>query len=95
VTQSAATTPANLSVSVNPANLGAGSYTGSIALSGGSGTLQLNISVTLTVTAPLPVIVGVVNAASYLAGGISPGEIVTVFGTALGPATGVAAAIDS
>jgi uncharacterized protein (TIGR03437 family) len=80
---------------VNPANLGAGSYNGSVTLSGGSGTLQLNIAVTLTVIAPLPVIDGVVNAASYLTGGISPGEIVTVFGNSLGPATGVGATIDS
>jgi uncharacterized protein (TIGR03437 family) len=95
VTQSAVATPATLSVGVNPANLGAGSYNGSIALSGGSGIPQLNISVTLTVTAPLPVIGGVVNAASYLEGGLAPGEIITIFGTALGPATGVSATIDS
>ena len=95
VTQSATTTPATLSVSVNTANLGAGSYDGSVTLSGGSGTLQLNINVTLTVTAPFPAIGSVVNAASYLSGGVSPGEIVTVFGTSLGPATGVVATVDS
>jgi len=95
VTPASATTPATLSVSVNPANLGAGSYDGSIALSGGAGTLQLSIAVTLTVVAPLPVIGGVVNAASYQTGGISPGEIVTLFGSSLGPATGVSAAVDN
>jgi uncharacterized protein (TIGR03437 family) len=79
---------------VNPADLGAGSYNGSIALSGDSGALQLNIAVTLTVMAPLPVIGSVTNAASYLAGGISPGEIVTIFGTSLGPTTGVSSAIN-
>ena len=62
-------------------------------LSGGSGTLQLNIGVTLAVVTPLPVIGGVVNAASYLPGGISPGELVTIFGTSLGPATGVGATV--
>jgi uncharacterized protein (TIGR03437 family) len=95
VTQSAATTPASLTVTVNPANLGAGSYNGSIALNGGSGVSQLNISVVLTVTAPLPVIGAVTNAASYLEGAIAPGEIVTIFGTALGPAASVSATIDS
>jgi uncharacterized protein (TIGR03437 family) len=95
VTQNAATTPAILAVTVNPINLGAGSYNGSIALSGGSGTTQLIINVALTVTAPLPVIGGVVNAASYLEGALAPGEIVTLFGTALGPVTGVGATIDS
>jgi uncharacterized protein (TIGR03437 family) len=94
VTQSGASTPATLSVAVNPADLGAGSYNGSIALSGDSGALQLNIAVTLTVMAPLPVIGSVTNAASYLAGGISPGEIVTIFGTSLGPTTGVSSAIN-
>ena len=93
VTQSGATTPATLSVSVNPANLGAGTYSGSVSLSGGSGTLQLNIGVTLAVVTPLPVIGGVVSAASYLPGGISPGELVTIFGTSLGPATGVGATV--
>jgi uncharacterized protein (TIGR03437 family) len=93
VTPTSATTPANLSVSVNPANLGPGSYTGSVALSADGGTLQLNVTVSLMVVAPFPVIVGVVNAASYQTGGISPGEIVTVFGTSLGPVTGVTAAI--
>ena len=95
VMQSGATTPATLSVSVDPAGLGAGSYNGSINLSAGAGTPLLVVKVTLTVAAPLPVISAVVNAASYLLGSISPGEIVTIFGTALGPSTGVGAAIDS
>ena len=93
VTQSAATTPSTLTVSANPANLGAGSYAGSVTLSGGSGTLQLTINVALTVTAPTPNIGAVVNAASYLTGGVSPGEIVTIFGTSLGPATGVSSTV--
>jgi uncharacterized protein (TIGR03437 family) len=93
VTPSAATTPATLSVTVNPANLGAGSYNGSIALSGASGSLQLNISVTLSVTALFPTISQVENAASYVMGGVAPGEIVVLFGTALGPTQGVGAAI--
>jgi uncharacterized protein (TIGR03437 family) len=67
---------------------------GSVSLSGGSGTLQLNINVTFTVISPLPVIGAVVNAASYQTGGIAPGEIVTIFGTSLGPATGVSATVD-
>jgi uncharacterized protein (TIGR03437 family) len=94
VIQSAATTPATLSVSVNTANLGAGSYDGTVSLSGGSGILQLNINVAFTVISPLPVIGAVVNAASYQTGGIAPGEIVTIFGTSLGPATAVSAIVD-
>ncbi len=40
----------------------------------------------LTVYGPAPQIFGVVNAASFQQGVISPGEIVTIFGTGLGPA---------
>jgi uncharacterized protein (TIGR03437 family) len=36
--------------------------------------------------APVPTITGVVNAASYAAGPVSPGEIVAIFGQSLGPA---------
>jgi uncharacterized protein (TIGR03437 family) len=44
--------------------------------------------------ATLPTINGVVNAASYVGGSVSPGELVTIFGTAIGPATAAGAAID-
>jgi len=40
----------------------------------------------LTVYGPAPQIFGVVNAASFQQGVICPGEIITVFGTGLGPA---------
>lgn len=95
VTPTSGTTPATLTVSVNPGSLGAGSYQGSISLSGENGTPQFNVNVTLTVVAPLPVLSRVLNAASYLGGGISPGEIIVVFGDSLGPATGAFAQIDS
>jgi uncharacterized protein (TIGR03437 family) len=94
VTPQTGTTPATLTVSVDPASLGAGSYTGSIVVSGESGT-PVTVPVTLSVTAPLPVISRVVNAASYLGGGISPGEIVVLFGDFLGPSTGKSGAPNS
>jgi uncharacterized protein (TIGR03437 family) len=37
--------------------------------------------------APLPPIKSVTNAASYISGAVSPGEMVTIFGTGIGPAT--------
>ena len=97
VTPSSATTPASLSVSVSPGNLGGGSYTGSIVLSGASGTLQLTINVTLSVSIALPTITSVVNAASFLNTNmeIAPGEIITIFGTALGPNTAAFATIQN
>jgi uncharacterized protein (TIGR03437 family) len=95
VTPTSAATPASLSVSVSPTNLAAGVYNGSIAVSADSGSLQLNVPVKLTVTAPLPIIDHVSNSASYLTGGVAPGEIVTIFGASLGPVQGVGAGIDS
>jgi len=94
VSPTTATTPATLTVSADPTGMGGGTYNGSIALSGNSGALQFTINVTLTVVAPLPAVDRVVNAASYLGGGISPGEIVVVFGNSLGPITGVSAQVD-
>lgn len=42
-----------------------------------------------------PPSVSVVNAASLTAGAVSPGEIVTIFGSGIGPATGAAATFDA
>jgi uncharacterized protein (TIGR03437 family) len=47
------------------------------------------------ITFPRPVAGGVTNAASFATGSIAPGEIVSLFGTSLGPATGVGAEVDS
>jgi uncharacterized protein (TIGR03437 family) len=85
------TNGASLSVTVNPAGLGSGNYTGTIVVSGTSGaTGTSTITVTLAVTAPLPTISAVVNAASGASGAVSPGEIVSIFGPAsnpIGPST--------
>jgi uncharacterized protein (TIGR03437 family) len=49
-------------------------------------------TISVTQSAPSPsaptfALNGVVNAASYQGGGVAPGELITVFGTALGPAS--------
>jgi uncharacterized protein (TIGR03437 family) len=86
VSPAAGTTPATLSVSINPASLTAGTYTGTIQVNGtGTATGSTTVTVTLTVTAPLPTITQIGNSASYIGGNVSPGEIITIFGTALGP----------
>jgi uncharacterized protein (TIGR03437 family) len=86
---------AALTVTATPGNLGPGSYNGTILVSGtGTATGSASITVTLTVTAPLPTIKGVTNAASYATGAVSPGELVTIFGTAIGPATAASATTD-
>lgn len=87
VSPAGGTAPAPLAVSVDPAGLNPGPYTSSIVVSGtGSATGQTVVTVTLQVTAPLPTITRVGNAASYASGTIAPGEMVTIFGTGLGPA---------
>ena len=77
-----------LQASINPSSLSAGSYTGTITVAGtGTATGSTAITVSLTVTAPLPTITGVTNAASYATGSLSAGEIITIFGTNIGPST--------
>jgi uncharacterized protein (TIGR03437 family) len=90
VSPAAGTTPATISVGINPAGLSAGQYNGSITVAGtGSATGSTTIPVTLNVTAPLPTINLVSNAASYVGGSISPGEVITIFGNDLGPTPAV------
>lgn len=91
VSPSTATTPASLSVSVNPSGLTPGTYTGQITISvpGVIGS-PLITPVQLVVTPPsAPAITSAANAASGAAGAVSPGAIITLKGTAMGP--GVAA----
>jgi uncharacterized protein (TIGR03437 family) len=90
-----ATGAATLTVTVTPGNLVAAQYIGTILISGAGGaTGSTVINVNLAVTAPLPTINSVVNAASFIKGAISPGEIITIFGTSIGPATAQYASLD-
>ena len=93
-------TPGTVAVSINPTGLSANTYTGSVTIAGTGGALgTTTVSVTLTVTAPLPTIARVVNGASYLANAISPGEVLTLFATdaqhPIGPSTPVGLTLDS
>jgi uncharacterized protein (TIGR03437 family) len=90
VTPSSGNTPQTLTISVNQAVVGAlaqGTYTGTATIS--SGNLQSAVvNVTLTVTAsPPPALNTVVNAATQQPGAISPGEIISIYGTNVGPTT--------
>jgi uncharacterized protein (TIGR03437 family) len=85
-----------LNASVNPTGLTAGTYNGTITVAGSGGTTgSTTITVQLIVTAPLPSVTRVTNAASFVSGAISPGEIITLFGTNIGPSPGVGLALDS
>jgi uncharacterized protein (TIGR03437 family) len=81
-------TSTTLTVQANPAGLSASStpYTGTITITGLNGTVgSTTVNVTLSVTAPLPSISAVLNAGSFANGPVSPGEIVSIFGTSIGP----------
>jgi uncharacterized protein (TIGR03437 family) len=90
VTPASASTPASLTATANLAGLAAGTYNGTITITpaASAGSSPLNVPVTLTVGAqPTPVFAGIINAASGASGSIAPGEIVSLFGTGIGPAT--------
>jgi uncharacterized protein (TIGR03437 family) len=80
-----------VSVSLNQsvvATLPSGTYTDIINLSSSLTGPSQPVIVTLILTPPpLPAISAVVNSASLLAGPVSPGEIFTIFGLNIGPAT--------
>jgi uncharacterized protein (TIGR03437 family) len=91
-----ATAPATLTVAVDPSMLAPGNYQATLTITGtGSASGTFSIPVTLQVAAPLPTISKIVNAASYAQGGIAPGEIVAIFGSAIGPETLAGLALDS
>ncbi|HTS47585.1 MAG TPA: putative Ig domain-containing protein, partial [Bryobacteraceae bacterium] len=77
-------TPAALTASIDTGGLPAGNYTGTVVVKPDSGP-SIPVTFMVTVTQQLPALVSVVNGASFLNGPVAPGEIVTVFGTALGP----------
>jgi uncharacterized protein (TIGR03437 family) len=94
VTPASGTTPSALSIALNPtvvSTLAAGTYTGAVTISSPSvpnGNQVVNV--TLTVTPPgAPAVGAVVNAASNQPGAIVPGELVSIYGTGIGPATAV------
>jgi uncharacterized protein (TIGR03437 family) len=93
ISPTAGSTPATLTVSVNTAGMGAGTYQGQITVTpGGSGNSPLVFNVTLTVTgAGAPAITpgGIVNALSYQTL-LAPDTVFSVFGSNLGPASLVA-----
>jgi uncharacterized protein (TIGR03437 family) len=83
------TTPQNVTVTVTPTGLAAGTYTGSVSISAPTiSSTPITVPVTLVVSAaPAPAPTMVENAASLVAGPISAGEIVSIFGSNLGPST--------
>lgn len=62
-----------------------------IAVTTASGGDAINI---LAVTSTTPVISGIANSATGLEGAITPGELISIFGSNLGPAAGVSFTVD-
>ena len=87
--------PAAIAISVDPAKLTPGTYQANLTLTGtGSAMGSFVLAVTLQVTAPLPTVSKVVHAASYAEGSIAPGEMLTLFGTNIGPDSLTGLALD-
>lgn len=83
------TTPATLTVSVNPAGLPGGVYSGAITITPSGGASPQSFAVTLTVSgAGAPVFLGssVLNATGYQ-NKLAPGTIFVIFGSGMGPAS--------
>jgi uncharacterized protein (TIGR03437 family) len=83
-------TPTILSIGLNEsvlATLGAGTARGTLTISSPN-LASVAINVSLSVTLPPPVVIAsVVNAATQQPGALSPGELVTIYGTNVGPVT--------
>jgi uncharacterized protein (TIGR03437 family) len=84
-------TPATLTASVDTASLVPGQHTGAITVATTDGSTQHTVPVTLNVSASAATIQGILHGATLTPTPISPGQIVTITGTGLGPATGVIA----
>ena len=90
------TAPATLTVSATPSNA-SGTCTGRINIAS-AGLVSAVVRVSMTVPSgpggiQLPAITAIVNSASYAAGWIAPGSILTFFGSNLGPPQLVSGAI--
>jgi len=80
---------ASVALAVFPNNSGA-SLSATVLIAGASVT----VTQPAATAAPLAPLKSVVNAASYTTGPVSPGELVTIFGTGIGPATAAGATTD-
>jgi len=84
----------SIQVEVDLTGLTPGFYAASITITPTGGAAVI-VPVTLTVPAPSGVVIAnVVNAASFVAGAVAPGEIVTISGSGLGPVSPLGLELD-
>lgn len=82
-------TPQQITVGANLTNVPAGTCTGTVTISAPGVTPQV-VNVTFNVSAAAtPQISFIENGASFALGAIAPGELISIFGSAIGPTTGV------
>ncbi len=87
VNPAAGAVPATLTVSVNPAALNVGVYSGTVTITAGATVQRLAVQLFVNRPDGPPQVFSVVNAATLAPGPVAPGEIATLFGANLGPAT--------
>jgi uncharacterized protein (TIGR03437 family) len=91
VAPSSGTTPATVTVSINPAALPAGAYPGTVFINvAGATNSPVTLPISLTVTpAPItgPTVAAIQNAASSATTPLAPGLNILIYGAAMGPAT--------
>ena len=91
----AVTTATNASGIASATKFTANAVTGSYTVTATSAGLPMvNFALTNSLTAPLPVVTSVANAASLARGAVAPGEVVAIGGAGLGPAVTAAGVAD-
>jgi len=91
VSPTAGTTPANVTVSINPSGLPAGSYQGTVTITvAGATNSPVTLPIGLTVApaaVSAPTIAAIQNAASSAPTSLAPGLNILIYGANMGPAT--------
>jgi uncharacterized protein (TIGR03437 family) len=92
-------TAGNIAVSVNPSGLAPNTYQGVITVTAaGASNSPQSIAVSMVVTGPLSQMLKIstiTNSGTGLQGPIAPGELFTIKGTNLGPASGISFSVNS
>ncbi|HEY3825758.1 MAG TPA: hypothetical protein VGL82_14435 [Bryobacteraceae bacterium] len=86
ITPASGTDNTTLTLTASPASLAAGVYQATVIVNAGNAG-SVNLPVTFTVTAPVPTIQGVVNAANSQPGPIAAGSFAAIYGLNLSPKT--------
>ncbi|HEY1341672.1 MAG TPA: hypothetical protein VGF59_29375 [Bryobacteraceae bacterium] len=86
------TTPATLNARIDTSQLLPGVFSGAITITPADPAMKpISVPVVLKVTGTSVLVRGILNAATYAPGPVSPGELIAITGLGLGPDTGVVA----